>query len=148
MARKKKEAPPKREFTPKNPDRYIGDYPIISRSSWELYFMQWLDNHPYVISWASETISVSYISPKDGRKHRYYPDFIVEYETPDGVVKEVIEIKPANQCVPGRSRKPDVKARQDMVFAVNQAKWKAAELVCELNDYRFRVLTENQLFGK
>ena len=29
-------------FTPKNKEKYIGDYPILSRSSWELKMMQFI----------------------------------------------------------------------------------------------------------
>ena len=30
-------------YSPTNPDKYKGDYPIIARSSWEFEFMTYLD---------------------------------------------------------------------------------------------------------
>ena len=134
-----------REFTPKNPDKYVGSFPILSRSSWELFFMKKLDLDPRVVRWASESLAIPYISPMDGK---YYPDFIVEFQTSKGIVKEVIELKPMKECLPGTAKKPKAKAYQDMVYLKNQAKWEAAKVLCEDNGFNFRVLTEKELFGK
>jgi hypothetical protein len=137
-----------REFTPKNLDKYVGTFPILSRSSWELFFMKKLDLDPRVLRWASESLAIPYISPVDGKKHKYDPDFIVEFKTPKGIVKEVIELKPMKECLPGTAKKPKAKAYQDMVYLKNQAKWEAAKVLCEDNGFQFRVLTEKELFGK
>ncbi len=136
------------KFTPKNPDKYVGSLPIISRSSWELFFMRKLDLDSRVIRWASESLAIPYLSPIDGKKHRYYPDFVVEFQTPNGIVKEVIELKPMAQCLPGTAKKPKARAYQDMVYLKNQAKWEATKALCEDNGFKFRVLTEKELFGK
>jgi len=48
--------------------------------------MNWLDKNPDIISWASEEMIVPYISPVDGKWHRYFPDFLVKVRTKDGVV--------------------------------------------------------------
>lgn len=137
-----------REFTPKNSNKYVGSFPIVSRSSWELFFMKKLDLDPRVVRWASESLAIPYISPVDGKKHKYYPDFIVEFQTSKGIVKEVIELKPMKECLPGTAKKPKAKAYQDMVYLKNQAKWEAAKVLCEDNGFNFRVLTEKELFGK
>jgi len=136
------------EFTPKNPKKYIGKFPILSRSSWELFFMAKLDLDPRVHRWASESLAIPYISPVDGKKHRYYPDFVVEYKTSKGIVKRVIEIKPLRECLPGTAKKPKSKAYQDMVYLKNQAKWEATKALCDQNEFEFIVLTEKDLFGK
>lgn len=137
-----------REFTPKNPNKYVGSFPIVSRSSWELFFMKRLDLDSRVVRWASESLAIPYISPMDGKRHKYYPDFIVEFQTSKGIVKEVIELKPMKECLPGTAKKPKAKAYQDMVYLKNQAKWEAAKVLCEENGFQFRVLTEKELFGK
>ena len=75
-------------FTPRNPQKYIGDpNNIIYRSSWECRVMDWLDRNPDIISWASEEMNVPYKSPVDGRFHRYFPDFIVKVKSRDGLTR-------------------------------------------------------------
>ena len=62
-------------FRPKNPSKYRGDPSnIIFRSSWELRFMTYLDAHPDVLEWSSEEFCIPYVSPIDGRIHRYFPE--------------------------------------------------------------------------
>lgn len=147
MARRKRAS--KTKFSPRNPGKYVGTLPIISRSSWELFFMQKMDTNPNIIRWASESIAIPYLSPKDNRTHKYYPDFIIEIKTTDGsIIKQVIEIKPMSQCLPGTSKKADVLARQNLVYHINQAKWEAAKQMCQQNNFTFLVLTEEDLFGK
>ena len=87
-------------FTPRNPQKYVGDYKnIIYRSSWECRVMTWLDKNPDIISWASEELVVPYISPADGQRHRYFPDFLVKVKTQDGKTKTMmLEVKPKKQA--------------------------------------------------
>ena len=40
--------------------------------------MKWCDITPTVQEWGSEEIIIPYVSPVDGRKHRYFPDFYVK----------------------------------------------------------------------
>jgi len=142
-------SPARQVFYPKNPEKYIGTLPIISRSSWELFFMEKMDRNPSVLKWASESLAIPYISPKDNKKHKYYPDFVVEFKTPEGgVAKQVIELKPMQQCLPGTHKDPKKKAYQDMIYLINQAKWEATKVLCEQNDFEFKVYTEQELFGK
>ncbi len=111
--------------------------------------MKWCDTNPNVLTWANEPITVPYRSPKDGKMHRYFPDFIIEYVKTDGSVQKlVIEIKPEKQMRPGTSKNRKTKAAQDSVYLVNKAKWNAAQRACDLNGYDFQVLSENQLFGR
>jgi hypothetical protein len=87
-------------FKPKNPSKYIGDHTnIIYRSLWERKFMVFCDNNSNVIKWCSEEIAIPYLSPVDGKYHRYFVDFLVEMETKTGKEVFLIEIKPKRQCV-------------------------------------------------
>jgi hypothetical protein len=60
-------------FKPMNPQKYKGDPSnIIYRSSWELKLLQYLDKHPQIDWYASEELVIPYMSPIDGRMHRYF----------------------------------------------------------------------------
>ena len=133
----------------KNRDKYLGDPDnIVYRSSWELKVLQWLDNHPDVISFSSEEIIIPYVSPADGRYHRYFPDFFVKIRSKDGTVKSMIlEVKPHAQAIePVKKTKITKRYINEVVtYGVNQAKWKAAEEYCKDRKWEFKVLTEHDL---
>ena len=145
----------KGKFRPKNPQKYKGDpNNIVYRSSWEAKVMNYFDQNPDIISWASEELVIPYLSPIDNRWHRYFPDFTLR--TKSGTF--VVEVKPEKQ-----SRPPQVKSRKTkqyihevMTWGVNQAKWKAAIDYCKDRQWKFIVmvstdgtefkyLSENQL---
>jgi hypothetical protein len=135
-------------FTPKNPNKYKGNPErIVYRSSWELRVMKNLDENPSVIWWASEELFVKYVSPVDKRVHRYFPDFIVRVKKKDG--KEatmMLEIKPEKQTrPPTQSRKTRKMLVEAATYAINQEKWKAAELFCLEHGWQFKILTEKEL---
>ena len=63
------------------------------------------------------------------------------------VMRYVIEVKPAKQCIPpvkGRKQKKTF-IREVTEYAKNQAKWKAARSFCELRQLTFKVVTEKEL---
>lgn len=132
-------------FKPRNPSRYEGDPTnIVYRSSWELRVMFWLDKHPEVISWSSEEIIIPYLSPLDNKWHRYFVDFKVR--TIKGT--SLIEVKPASQTVAPIARKGKSKRTyltEVRTWAVNQAKWKAAENYAELRGWNFIKFTEKEI---
>jgi hypothetical protein len=136
-------------FTPKNPQKYVGDANnIIYRSSWECKVMSWLDRNDNIVSWASEELIIPYISPIDGRKHRYFPDFLVKIKTRDGLLKTMIlEVKPKKQTQRPEQRKRVTKQYINEVttWGVNQAKWKAATEFCLDRGWEFKLLTEEHL---
>jgi hypothetical protein len=139
----------KSKFECSHPEKYIGDPTnVICRSSWERFFCSNLDNNPNVEKWASEEIAIKYISPKDGREHRYFVDFVVRFKNGKTVM---IEIKPFGQTIPPeKPKKNSNKAlarfhEEFMVYSVNQAKWKAATDFCNRNGFQFLVYTEKQL---
>lgn len=146
----------KGRFKPKNPGKYKGDpTKIIYRSGWEAKFFRYIDDHPDVIWWASEEYVVPYMSPIDGKMHRYFPDVVVHKKTPMGTVETVmIEIKPLGQTrPPDISKKNATKTgristrylREVKTFGVNEAKWAAARRYCAERGWKFEVFTEKEL---
>ena len=142
----------KGKFKPKNRTKYKGDPDkIIYRSLWELRFMRYLDSTPSILKWSSEEVIVPYRSPIDGRRHRYFPDFWIRVKTSDGSVKEsLIEIKPKAQCSPPKgppkdNRKKRRYIREVKTWGVNEAKWKAAAAYCKDRNWKFQILTEDNL---
>lgn len=135
----------KGRFIPSNPSKYIGNVnKIIFRSSWELHFFKWLDANDSVLKYGSEELSIPYISPLDGRVHRYFPDLIILYKHKDGSIrKEIIEIKPFKETVPT----PKMSERDKQVLAVNMAKWQAAGEFANMYGATFRVVTEKTLWS-
>ena len=145
---KRKRYPTPVKYTPQNPHKYVGSSPIICRSSWETYFCKHLDRRSDVIQWASESLRIPYLSPKDGEMHRYFPDFIVEYQLQDGTTsRQVIEIKPYKETIASTSRIMKTRMRENLIHQVNEAKWAAARKVCKDAGYGFIILTERELFG-
>jgi hypothetical protein len=81
----------KGRFVSTNPQKYVGDSTnIVYRSSYELKFMKWCDMNSSVKRWASEEIVIPYISPIDGKKHRYFPDFLIEIRTKDNIIQKIL----------------------------------------------------------
>jgi len=131
-------------FTPKNPQKYVGKHKPKYRSGWELTFMTFCDTHKSVTHWASESMSVPYRSPLDGKMHMYIPDFFVVYQNKFGkAIAEVVEIKPKKQSL---IESRTASARDRAVVAVNHAKWQAATAYCKMQGFAFRVIKENDLF--
>ena len=77
----------KGRYRPSNERKYIGNpNNIIYRSLWERKFMQYCDLNENILEWASEEISIPYISPIDRKRHKYYPDFYIKYKDRDGKI--------------------------------------------------------------
>lgn len=146
----KKRYPTPQQWYPTNPSKYVGDInKIILRSSWELKFIKWCDVTPAVLKYQSEETVVPYISPVDGRQHRYFIDFTVLLQNKDGSTsKMLIEIKPYGQTIPPKrgKRKTDKYIQELATYAVNQAKWESATAIAKRNGFSFKVLTENELY--
>ena len=137
-------------YKPSHPEKYLGNSNnIICRSSWERQFCRYCDVNPNIVKWASEEFSIPYISPVDGRRHRYYPDFLIEVRERSGKLKKyVIEIKPKKQTLPPIKKKRVTKGfiTEAKTYAVNQAKWKAAVDFCKDNLIEFKIITEDELY--
>lgn len=138
----------KGRFIPKNPKKYNGDpNHIIYRSSWEVRVMKYLDENPNVIWWASEELPIPYRSPIDNRVHRYFPDFIVKVRRKDGLVMTyILEVKPESQTkMPVQKRRTKKFLQEAATYAINQEKWRAADIFCKEHGWQFKILTENDL---
>lgn len=139
----------KGKFRPRNPLKYKGDPSnIVYRSRWELVLMMRFDAHPDVIQWASEEFTVPYVSPVDGKVHRYFPDFWVKKKNPQGIVEViVIEVKPAIQTTAPavQNKKTRRYLTEVRTWGINSAKWKAAREYCADRDWKFIIMTEHDL---
>lgn len=136
-------------YTPKNPKKFIGKHAIY-RSSFELRFMQWADRNDNVLEWSSEQIIIPYISPLDGKAHRYYVDNFIVIREGTNIKKYLVEIKPFAQTQPpkttNRKRQKTILYEQSQ-WIVNQAKWSAAREFAKKYAAEFIILTEKELFA-
>ena len=133
----------------KNPEKYKGNYEkVYYRSSWELKFMVYCDNNSAVLEWGSEEVVIPYISPLDGRRHRYFPDFYIKVKQKDGSTKKIIiEVKPKHQTQPPKPQQRKTKKfiNEVRTWGVNEAKFKAAQSWTKDRGMEFMILTEEHL---
>lgn len=136
-------------FTPVAPTKYKGSQPIIYRSEPELLIMKWMDKHPAIIEWSSESIVIPYLKPTDNKVHRYYMDFSCVFQDCKGnKVRYLIEYKPSKQTVAPKNtlgKSPKTLLHEKINFAVNMAKWNAAKSFAENHGYKFLIITEKNL---
>ena len=139
----------KSRYYPDYPNKYKGNpNNIICRSSWERKFCRWCDLNENVLEWGSEEFWIPYRSPVDNRVHRYFPDFIIKVKERSGEIKTyIIEVKPKRQTLPPKEGKKKTKTyiNEIKTYAVNQAKWKAADEFCKDRLIEFKVITEDEL---
>jgi len=139
----------KGRFNISNPLKYKGDpQRIIYRSLWERKFMVYCDINDAILEWGSEEYIIPYLSPWDGRMHRYFPDFYIKVRQANGTTKKyIIEVKPKKQCSPPEQPKRKTKRwyKEAKTWGINSAKWKYAEDWCSNNGMEFKILTEDHL---
>lgn len=142
-------------FSPKNPDKYIGDlHKIICRSSWEFRFCNYCDGNDSVIKWSSEPTAIRYYNPLDKKEHDYYVDFYIKVLKEDGEEEEwILEVKPESQTIKpvyeGKNMTTEKLRSYNhkmQVYIVNQAKFKYAKAWAEKRGFRFGIVDENFLF--
>ena len=141
------------KYTPRNPDKYIGDpTTIFFRSSWETKFMSFCDNNPSVLAWNSEECVIPYICGTDNRPHRYFIDFVIKYKTNSGEIKTaIVEIKPevqtkSPQMAKRKTQKSQARYLQECnTYIKNQSKWAAATKYAKERGIEFMILTETSL---
>ena len=143
----------KGRYFPSNPKKYKGNpNQIIYRSLWERKVMVYCDKNDAILEWGSEEIIVPYLSPWDGRIHRYFPDFYMKVRQADGSTKKfIIEVKPKSQCkqpVKNPKRRTTKWFNEVKTFAINQAKWKSAREFCEDKGMEFKIFTEDHINPK
>jgi hypothetical protein len=131
------------KYTIKNPQKYSGKSTPTYRSSWEFAFMNFCDNHPAVIHWASESIHIPYKNPFTNKNTIYVPDFFVLYQDKNGKQHgELVEIKPSSEILETVGKG----ARNQAMAVLNKFKWDAARAWCKANGLTFRIITENDMF--
>ena len=139
----------KGKYYPLNPKKYKGNpSQVIYRSLWERKLMVYCDKNEKILEWGSEEIIIPYRSPKDGRLHRYFPDFYMKVRQKDGTTKKfIIEVKPKKQTKPPKPvhRKTKRWLNEVKTYSINEAKWKHAKEWCENNNMEFKILTEEEL---
>lgn len=132
------------KYTPANPSKYVGTYPIVFRSSWEHKVMVMFDVNPNITSWASESVKIPYKNPFTGKYTVYVPDFVVTYVDAKGNQKaEIIEVKPAKETFLEQAKSQRAKA----AVALNTFKWAAAQAFAKNHGMTFRVMNENNIFN-
>lgn len=141
----------KGKFKPSFPEKYVGNpSSIIYRSLWELKFLKYCDTNENILEYASEELAIPYISPVDGKIHKYFPDVYIKVKEPDGSIKKyLIEIKPYKQTMAPPKPKRQTKGYIYEVYeyAKNQSKWEAAREYCKDRGWTFKVITENEIYG-
>lgn len=130
-------------FTPKNPQKIVGNKKAQYRSSWELRVMSFLDEHPNVINWGSECVHIPYVNPLTGKSTFYVPDFLIKYTDAKGTHRvELVEVKPKKETLWEAA-----KSKRDKAYVIlNTAKWQAAAAWCAKNGVSFRILNEDDIF--
>jgi len=136
-------------FTPNHPEKYEGNVKnIVYRSGLELRLLKYLDDQPKFLKWSSEETIIPYISPVDGKIHRYFVDIKATIELRDGTQKTyLIEVKWSTKTKPPVVPKKKTKRylREEYDWGINQAKWKAAQKVCAKKGWEWLILTEKHL---
>jgi hypothetical protein len=136
-------------FKPIHREKFIGSSDPVYRSSYELKFFRWADNNTNILAWGSENIIIPYMSPLDGKIHRYFVDnFVIFRDNKGNKQKFLIEIKPSKQVAKplhtkGKHRRTII--HEQRTWVTNQAKWKAAEEWSKKKGYKFLILTEKEL---
>jgi len=138
----------KGKYKPSYPQKYKGDPTnVIYRSLWERKFMVYCDKNENILEWSSEEIALPYKSPLDNRIHRYFPDFYIKVKEGNKIQKYLVEIKPKKQVsepkVPKRKTKGYIYEVKE--YVKNQAKWKSAQEFCEDRQWKFKIMTEDDL---
>ena len=141
----------KGKFKPKYPNKYRGDPTnIVYRSLWERKFMTFCDNSSTITNWSSEELAIPQLSPVDKKYHRYFVDFVIEVVEKDGTTQTyLVEIKPHKKCAePIKKQKITKKYLQEVVeWQINKSKWAFAEQFAVKRNWKFKIITERELFG-
>lgn len=118
------------------------------KSSLELKCFKYCDINRYIKKWSLEPFCIPYLSPKDGKIHRYFIDFFIEFSNGQ---KFLVEVKSSGETIkPAQPKKKTQKAlinytKAIQTFAINTSKWEAAREFCKERNMEFLILTENEL---
>lgn len=131
-------------FTPRNINKLVPKkFPLKYKSSWELYFMNFLDKNNNVINWGYEVVKIPYLHPFKKKTSIYIPDFLVRYiDKFNNEIIELVEIKPTNEMIIESAKNK----KQIASCILNRYKWDEALKWCERRGIKFRVLSEKDMF--
>lgn len=134
----------KTKYTPKNKEKYIGNPDdIICRSLWERHVCKFCDENSSILKWSSEEIIIPYFNPVKNKISNYIPDFLIQIKIDNNIETWLIEVKPKKQTI----LKENASKREKITWAINNSKWKAAESYCQKYKFKFKILTERDLFS-
>jgi len=135
------------KYKVKKPEKYVGDHTkVVYRSLWERQVFRWLEDNDDIKKWNSEDVVIPYICATDKKQHRYFID--VYFETVKGE-KYLVEIKPKKETAPPKNPGKRTKKylSEQLTYAKNMSKWKAAQEFASDNGVKFQVWTEETLKG-
>lgn len=118
------------------------------KSSLELKCLRYCDMNIHIKRFGLEPFAVKYLSPKDGKIHRYFIDFFIEFSNGQ---KFLVEVKSSGETrepkIPGKKTEKAILNYQKALqtFAVNTSKWSSARAFCKEKGLTFIILTENEL---
>ncbi len=136
-------------------DNYMKSYIIEEnmiklnyKSSLELKCLRYCDMNMHIKCFGLEPFCIPYLSPKDGKIHRYFIDFFIEFSNGQ---KFLVEVKSSGETrepkIPGKKTEKAILNYQKALqtFAVNTSKWKSARAFCKEKGLTFIILTEKEL---
>jgi hypothetical protein len=134
------------DFADYKPKKYVGEYPITYRSSYELLFMFKMEANSNVKAWAAENVIVPYLmKEKRGNafvdvRHNYIVDATVWLHSGEVYLCEIkpLAMSPLNESQIHNSY-PHYK---------NAQKWRYALQYAKRNNMIFRVINETHLKTK
>lgn len=141
-------------FKPSNPAKCLNKENIVYRSGLERKLMLVLDKNPNVIQWSSEKVIIPYKHPvktaQSGTPQyaRYFVDFYMKLKVGEVVKEYLIEVKPEKQCsAPTQhgNKKRTTILYENLQWAINKAKWEAAENYCKKKNYKFLIINEKNI---
>ena len=139
----------KGKYRVRNYRKYKGDPTnVVYRSLWERKFMDYCDSTRNVLEWSSEEHIIPYKDPVAKKWRRYFPDFYMKVKEANGKIQSyLVEVKPLKQTKSPKKRKRVTKSYlfECKTYAVNQAKWKAANEWCKDRKIEFKIITEKEL---
>jgi len=135
-------------------DNFMGSFKLGKvqyKSKLELTSFKYCDFNPRVKRWSLEPLPIPYIKPTDNLLHRYFVDLYIEFNTGH---KFLVEIKSSSETKPPkmprkRAQKTELNYNKAVItYAVNAAKWEAAEKFATENNMQFAILTEHELYAQ
>ena len=125
-----------------------GEIQVNYRSGLELKCLRYCDMNIHIKKFSLEPFCIPYLSPKDGKIHRYFIDFFIEFSNGQ---KFLVEVKSSGETrepkMPGKKTEKAILNYQKALqtYVVNKSKWEAATQFCKEKGLTFIILTENEL---